>query len=71
MEIRFLGHASISIETKGKKIIVDFRPNNYLRIAITPLYTSFDEILKLVVRLVEILDTCEFKLHDNSKEIVT
>ena len=23
MEIRFLGHASISIETKGKKIIVD------------------------------------------------
>ena len=56
---------------KGKKIIVDFRPNNYLRIAITPLYTSFDEILKLVVRLVEILDTGEFKLHDNSREIVT
>ena len=56
---------------KGKKIIVDFRPNNYLRIAITPLYTSFDEILTLVVRLVEILDTGEFKLHDNSREIVT
>ena len=56
---------------KGKKIIVDFRPNNYLRIAITPLYTSFDEILTLVVRLVEIFDTGEFKLHDNSREIVT
>ena len=56
---------------KGKKIIVDFRPSNYLRIAITPLYLSFSEILTLVVRLVEILDTGEFKLHDNSREIVT
>ena len=54
-----------------KKFILDYRPNRFLRIAITPLYTSFEELFLLVERLVCIVDSKEYNLHNNSKDIVT
>ena len=55
----------------GKKIIVDFRPERFIRIAITPLYSTFYEIYYLVNRLIEIIDTKEYDNHDNSRDLVT
>ena len=53
------------------KIIVDYRPEKIIRIALTPLYTSFKDVYSLCERLLEIIDNEEFKLKDNSKEGVT
>ena len=53
------------------KIIVDYRPENIIRIALTPLYTSFKDVYSLCERILEIIDDEEFKLKDNSKEGVT
>ena len=53
------------------KIIVDYRPNNIIRIALTPLYTSFKDINILCERIVEIINTKEYKQKDNTKEGVT
>ena len=53
------------------KIIVDYRPENIIRIALTPLYTSFKDVYSLCKRILEIIDDEEFKLKDNSKEGVT
>ena len=59
------------IRNTSIKIIVDYRPNNIIRIALTPLYTSFKDINILCERIVEIIDTKEFKQKDNTKEGVT
>ena len=56
---------------KGKKFILDYRPDRFLRIAITPLYSSFEELFLLVHRLIYIVDSNEYNLHNNSKDIVT
>jgi kynureninase len=55
----------------GNKFILDYRPDRFLRIAITPLYSSFKELFLLVERLVFIVDSKEYNLHNNSKDIVT
>lgn len=55
----------------GNKFILDYRPDRFLRIAITPLYSSFKELFLLVKRLVYIVDSKEYNLHNNSKDIVT
>ena len=55
----------------GNKFILDYRPDRFLRIAITPLYSSFKELFLLVERLVFIVDSKEHNLHNNSKDIVT
>ena len=55
----------------GKEIIVDFRPERFIRIAITPLYSTFYEIYYLVNRLIEIIDSKEYDNHDNSRDLVT
>ena len=54
-----------------KKIIVDFRPPNIIRIALTPLYISFQEVYSLCIRLKSIIETEEYKIKDDSKETVT
>ena len=59
------------IRNTSIKIIVDYRPNNIIRIALTPLYTSFKDINILCERIVEIIDTKEFQQKDNTKEGVT
>jgi len=54
-----------------KKIIVDFRPPNIIRIALTPLYTSFNDIYTICVRLIDIIESKEYESKDKSKNIVT
>ena len=54
-----------------KKIIVDFRPPNIIRIALTPLYISFNDIYIISVRLIDIIKSKEYESKDDSKKIVT
>ena len=54
-----------------KKIIVDFRPPNIIRIALTPLYTSFHDIYIICIRLIDIIESKEYESKDDSKKIVT
>jgi kynureninase len=54
-----------------KKIIVDFRPPNIIRIALTPLYTSFHDIYIICIRLIDIIESKEYESKDESKNIVT
>ena len=55
----------------SKEIIVDYRPNNIIRIALTPLYTSFEDIYCFCFRVIEIIKKAEFEKKDNTKEGVT
>jgi len=52
-------------------IIVDFRPDRFIRIGITPLYTRFEDLWKTVERLKEIVSTEEYLRHDGKKPVVT
>ena len=54
-----------------KNIIVDFRPPNIIRIALTPLYISFIDIYKVSMRLINIIESKEYDSKDKSKNIVT
>ena len=54
-----------------KKIIVDFRPPNIIRIALTPLYVSFNDIYIICIRLINIIESKEYESKDDSKNIVT
>ena len=55
----------------SKEIIVDYRPNNIIRIALTPLYTSFEDIYFFCFRVIEIMKKAEFKNKDSSMQGVT
>ena len=55
----------------SKEIIVDYRPTNIIRIALTPLYTSFEDIYYFCFRVIEIIKKAEFEKKDNTKEGVT
>jgi len=59
------------INNTSIKIIVDYRPDNIIRIALTPLYTSFKDIIILCERIIEIVNTKEFEQKDSLKEGVT
>lgn len=52
-------------------IIVDFRPDRFLRIGITPLYTRFEDLWRTAERLKEIVSTEEYLNHDGTKPVVT
>jgi len=54
-----------------KKIIVDFRPPNIIRIALTPLYISFNDLYIICIRLINIVKSKEYESKDESKNIVT
>ena len=56
--------------SKQIKIIVDFRPPNIIRIALTPLYVSFIDIYRACTRIVKIIESKEYKNKDESKKIV-
>ena len=51
-------------------VIVDFRPDRFLRIGITPLYTRFEDLWHTVERLKEIVNTKEYLKHDGKKPVV-
>ena len=59
------------IDNDKLSIIIDFRPNNIIRIALTPLYTSFEDIFLISKRLINIINDGEYKQKDNSMEGVT
>ena len=59
------------IDNGKLSIIIDFRPNNIIRIALTPLYTSFEDIYLLGKRLINIINEGEYKQKDDSMEGVT
>ena len=59
------------IDNTSLSIIIDFRPKNIIRIALTPLYTSFDDIYVLCERIIKIIRDREYSQKDNSMEGVT
>ena len=59
------------IDNGKLSIIIDFRPKNIIRIALTPLYTSFEDIYSISRRLINIVNEGEYKLKDYSMKGVT
>ena len=59
------------IDNDKLSIIIDFRPNNIIRIALTPLYTSFEDIYLISKRLINIVNEEEYRQKDYSMEGVT
>ena len=59
------------IDNDKSSIIIDFRPNNIIRIALTPLYTSFEDIYLISKRLINIVNEEEYRQKDYSMEGVT
>lgn len=57
----------INPRIERKTIITDHRPPDIIRIALTPLYLSFSELMETVMRLAEIVDTKEFENHSPLK----
>ena len=53
------------------KIITDFRPESFLRVAITPLYTSFTEIAVFLDNLKTIMESKSYKNIDDTRPEVT
>ena len=59
------------IDNDKLSIIIDFRPKNIIRIALTPLYTSFEDIYSMSRRLINIVNEEEYKHKDYSMKGVT
>lgn len=55
----------------GIKIIPDFRPPNFIRFGIAPLYTRFSDLYTTVARLKEIVKKKEFEAYNHQKPTVT
>jgi kynureninase len=53
------------------KVIPDFREPDNIRFGITPLYTTFTEIRKTVLRLSEIMEKKEYQLFPKERKAVT
>ena len=56
---------------KTKSVIPDFRPPNFIRLGITPLYTSYVDLVEAVLRIKEIVATKEYENFSNEKLLVT
>lgn len=56
---------------KERKVIVDFRPPNVIRIAPVALYTTFMEVWQTVQHLKEIIDTDEWQRFPSESGLVT
>ena len=57
--------------SKDSKIIPDFRPPHFIRFAMTPLYTRFEELQKVIYRLESIVLTKEYQKFKTNKPRVT
>ena len=63
-----LGHADavrINEALKAADVVPDFRYPNVIRLAPSPLYTSFAEVWEFVRRLKEIMDTKAYEKYEN------
>ena len=56
---------------RDRKILVDFRPDKFIRISLTPLYTSFQDIYELGYRLFKIIEEQEYLEHSHNSPTVT
>ena len=56
---------------RDRKILVDFRPDKFIRISLTPLYTSFQDIYELGYRLFKIIEEQEYLEHSHDSPTVT
>ena len=56
---------------ENTKIVTDFRPDSLLRIALTPLYTSYGELALFLTELKQILESKKYLELDDSKPVVT
>jgi kynureninase len=53
------------------RIVVDFRPDRYIRLGLAPLYTRYIDLWKTVQRLKEIVSENEYLVHDGKRPMVT
>ncbi len=57
---------------EGRPVIIpDFRDPDFIRLGLTPLYTSYAEIYRCIERIVEIVKTSEYENHSLEKSAVT
>ena len=54
-----------------KIIIPDFRSPNYIRLGVTPLYTSYKDIYQSMHRIREIVEAKEYERQSGVKDVVT
>ncbi len=66
-----ISQALIHTKNDDIKIIPDFREPDNIRFGLTPLYTTFTEIWKTTNRLKMIMETSEYELFGNERNIVT
>ena len=66
-----INRALIAPKNDSKEIIPDFRPPNFIRIGIAPLYNSFTDIYEVVIRLKEIVLNKEYELYSQKRLTVT
>ena len=63
--------ALIQGESNAVKVIPDYRPPNLLRFGIAPLYTSYENIFRVLIRIKEIVKTESYKKFEIKKTKVT
>ena len=63
--------ALIQGESNAVKVIPDYRPPNLLRFGIAPLYTSYENIFRVLIRIKKIVKTESFKKFEIKKTKVT
>ena len=63
--------ALIQGESNAVKVIPDYRPPNLLRFGIAPLYTSYENIFRVLIRIKEIVKTESYKRFEIKKTKVT
>lgn len=66
-----ISQAMIQPKQPMVKIIPDFRPPNYIRLGLAPLYNSYSEIFQTVKRLIQIIDSQEYMQFDSEIKGVT
>ncbi len=63
---------ALSDPGKGKHVVLpDFREPNNIRLGITPLYTTFEEIFLALEQLKQIMETKDYEQYPSSRDLVT
>ena len=65
MALEHADSVRINEALKAAQVVPDFRYPNVIRLAPSPLYTSFEEVWELVRRLKEIMDTRAFEKYSD------
>lgn len=62
--------AKICKALKDQGIIPDFRAPDIIRLAPSPLYTSFEDVYESLVTIKEVLEKKDYKKYDNKRDII-